>query len=91
MDNEWLPPGEATEPLRDCTTGLYTEGKELGQFSTSSYISLLAAKLLSRFSHVRLCVTPKMAAHQAHPSLGFSRQEHWSGLPFPSPMHDSEE
>ena len=38
MDNEWLPPGEATEPLRDCTTGLYTEGKELGQFSTSSYI-----------------------------------------------------
>ena len=31
-----------------------------------------------------------MAAHQASPSLGFSRQEHWSGLPFPSPMHDSE-
>ena len=26
-----------------------------------------------------------MAAHQAPPSLGFSRQEHWSGLPFPSP------
>ena len=31
-----------------------------------------------------------MAAHQASPSLGFSRQEHWSGLPFPSPMHASE-
>ena len=31
-----------------------------------------------------------MAAHQAPPSLGFSRQEHWSGLPFPSPMHASE-
>ena len=30
-----------------------------------------------------------MAAHQAPPSLGFSRQEHWSGLPFPSPMHGS--
>ena len=28
-----------------------------------------------------------MAAHQAPPSLGFSRQGHWSGLPFPSPMH----
>ena len=27
-------------------------------------------------------------AHQAPPSLGFSRQEHWSGLPFPSPMHE---
>ena len=31
-----------------------------------------------------------MAAHQVPPSLGFSRQEHWSGLPFPSPMHGSE-
>ena len=31
-----------------------------------------------------------MAAHQAPPSLGFSRQEHWRGLPFPSPMHESE-
>ena len=31
-----------------------------------------------------------MAAHQTTPSLGFSRQEHWSGLPFPSPMHESE-
>ena len=30
------------------------------------------------------------AAHQAPPSLGFSRQEHWSGLPFSSPMHESE-
>ena len=28
-------------------------------------------------------------SHQAPPSLGFSRQEHWSGLPFPSPMHES--
>jgi len=31
-----------------------------------------------------------MAAHQAPPSLGFSRQEHWTGLPFPSPMRESE-
>ena len=46
--------------------------------------------LLSRFSHVRLCGTPEMTAHQAPPSLGFSRQEHWSGLPFPSPTHESE-
>ena len=30
------------------------------------------------------------AAHQAPPFLGFSRQEHWSGLPFPFPMHESE-
>ena len=46
--------------------------------------------LLSCFSRVQLCVTPEMAAHQAPLSLGFSRQEHWSGLPFPSPMHESE-
>ena len=31
-----------------------------------------------------------MAVHQAPPSLGFSRQEHWSGVPFPSPMRESE-
>ena len=46
--------------------------------------------MLSRFSHVWLCATPQTAAHQAPRSLGFSRQEHWSGLPFPSPMHESE-
>ena len=46
--------------------------------------------LLSCFSCVRLCTTPEMAAHQAPQSLGFSRQEHWSGLPFPSPMRESE-
>ena len=41
----------------------------------------LACRLPSRFSRVQLCVTP---------SLGFSRQGHWSGLPFPSPMQKSE-
>ena len=45
--------------------------------------------LLSHFSRVRLCATPQMAAHQAPPSLGFSRQEHWSWLPFPSPPTSS--
>ena len=46
--------------------------------------------LLSHVSRVRLCATPEMAAHQPPPSLGFSRQGDWSGLPFPSPMHESE-
>ena len=46
--------------------------------------------LLSHFSRVRLCATQWTAAHKAPPSLGFSRQEHWSGLPFPSPGHESE-
>ena len=51
---------------------------------------MLLLLLLSRFSRVRPCATPQTAAHQAPPSLGFSRQEHWSGLPFPSPMHENE-
>ena len=36
-------------------------------------------------SHVQLVVTPWTAAYQAPPSMGFSRQEYWSGLPLPSP------
>ena len=41
--------------------------------------------LLSHFSRVWLLATPWTAAHQAPPSMGFSRQEHWSGVPLPSP------
>ena len=53
-------------------------------------LDTLLLLLLSHFSRVRLCTTPEMAAHQASPTLGLSRQEHWSGVPFPSPMHESE-
>ena len=41
--------------------------------------------VLSRFSHVPLFVTPWTVAHQAPLSMGFSRQEYWSGLPCPPP------
>ena len=41
--------------------------------------------LLSHFSRVRLCETSWTAAYQAPPSMGFSRQEYWSGVPLPSP------
>ncbi|MDK7279803.1 hypothetical protein QP459_10190, partial [Streptococcus agalactiae] len=57
---------------------------------TEMSLLLLLLLLLSCFSRVRLCATSQTAAHQAPSSLGFSRQEHWSGLPFPSPMHESE-
>ena len=62
------------------------------QVSITLPLDTIACKLLllSHFSRVQLCVTPEVAAHQAPPSLGFSRQEHWSGVPFPSPMHESE-
>ena len=52
-------------------------------------VSLAAATAKS----LQLCPTlcdPIDGSHQAPPSLGFSRQEHWSGLPFPSPMQESE-
>ena len=45
---------------------------------------LCALDMLSHFSCVRLRVTPWTIAHQALLSMGFSRQEYWSGLPFPS-------
>ena len=38
-------------------------------------------------SHVRLLATPWTAAHQGPPSMGFSRQEHWSGVPLPSLLY----
>ena len=70
----------------------------LGMGQTACFLSVLRIRwpcmllllLLCHFSRVRLCATPETAAHQASLSLGFSRQEHWSGLPFPSPMHEGE-
>ena len=46
------------------------------------FILYVPVKLLS---HVRLFATPWTIAHQAPLSMGFPRQESWSGLPFPSP------
>ena len=50
---------------------------------------LFAAAAKSLQSCPTLC-DPTDSSHQAPLSLGFSRQEHWSGLPFPSPMHENE-
>ena len=49
--------------------------------------SPMHACMLSRFSRVRLCATLWTAAYQVLLSTGFSRQEYWSGLPFPSPLY----
>ena len=79
--NSWLLPPSFHMFSKRSVVKISTE------FNNSKSLLLL---LLSRFSHVWLCATPQMAAHQASRSLGFSRQKHWSGLPFPSPMHESE-
>ena len=62
-----------------------TEEFSLTLACTGSLARSLGLLLLSRFSRVQLCTTPQMAAHQAPPSMGFSRQEYWSGVPLPSP------
>ena len=51
--------------------------------------SIVKVKVKS-LSRVQLFVTPWTVAHQAPPPMGFSKQEYWSGLPFPSPgdLHD---
>ena len=40
---------------------------------------------VSHFSHVELCAVPRTVAHQVSLSMGFSRQEYWSGLPCLAP------
>ena len=48
-------------------------------------MTYLGTCMLRHFSRVRLFVTPWTVAHQISLSMGFSRQEYWSRLPFPSP------
>ena len=61
----------------------------LSRFPILHHTAAAAAAAKSLQSCLTLC-DPIEAAHQAPPSLGLSRQEHRSGLPFPSPMRESE-
>ena len=58
-------------------------------FSQWSHTAAAAAGAKSLQSCLTLC-DPIDGGPPGSPSLGFSRQEHWSGLPFPSPMHERE-
>ena len=69
-------------------SGLFSDQTLLPHLPFTPYIRLLLL-LLSCFSHVRLCATPQTAAYQAPPSMGFSRQEYWSGVPLPSPIYQT--
>ena len=89
---EWWPLNGPLKLMYDLTIRSVLE-KSRGKRWESicrAFTLLLLLLLLSHFTHIWLCATPQMAAHQAPSSLGFSRQEHWSGLPLPSPMHESE-
>ena len=71
-------------PFRDGESVSYVHFSVMIAFS-SNWSVAAAAKSLSLFSRVRLLATPWTAAYEAPPSMGFSRQEYWSGVPLPSP------
>ena len=96
---EWLAAAAAAKSLQSCPTLCDPiDGRPPGspvpgilQARTLEWVAISfssawkwKAKVKS-LSHVRLLVTPWTAAHQAPPSMGFSRQESWSGVPLPSP------
>ena len=71
--------------LKKCSSHLPNFSNDNIDCGTEKITPELLLLLLSRFSRVRLLATPRTAAYQAPASMGFSRQEHWSGLPLPSP------
>ena len=82
---EWvaMSSSRGSSQLRDqthisCIAGRFFTMEPPGKPST------LDAGVLSHLSHVQLFVTPWTVAHQVTLSMDFSRQEYWSGLPFPS-------
>ena len=58
-------------------------GKNTG---VGGHFLLQCMKVRSESEVSQSCPTPRTAAHQAPPSMGFSRREHWSGVPLPSPQ-----
>ena len=91
-----FPTQELNLGLLHCRQTLYRlshQGFSLGiclcslmncRFSICAYCRVCISSVQS-LSRVRLFATPWTVAYQAPPSMGFSRQECWSGLPFPSP------
>ena len=80
-----LRPHESQHTRPSCpspTPGVHSDSHP---YMTTCTKLLLLLLLLSRFSRVRLHATPRWQTTRLTPSLGFSRQEHWSGFPLPSP------
>ena len=74
------------DPVDGSPPGSPVQARTL-EWVTISFSSAWKWKVkVKSLSHVRLLVTPRTAAHQAPPSMGFSRQEDWSGVPLPSPL-----
>ena len=71
-----------------CTESDMTEAHYL--YEISAFITEHAAAAAKSLQSCLTLCDPRDSSPPGSASLGFSRQEHWSGLPFPSPMHESE-
>ena len=71
----------------DCSTPGFPVHHQLSELAQALlYLNLyIIIILISSLNRVQLFATPWTVAHEAPPSVEFSRQEYWSGLPFPSP------
>ena len=99
-----IPAAAAAKSFQSCPTLCdHTDGSPIGSSVPGILQGRLLEWVAISFSNawkwkvkgkslscVRLLATPWTVAHQAPPSMRFSRQEHWSGFPFPSPIHESE-
>ena len=84
-----LPSEPPKEPIvRAINIDFFFPGLFIFKIFSNYLFAVAAAELLQ--SCPTLCDPIDREAYQAPLSLGFSRQEHWSGLPFPSPMHEGE-
>ena len=81
---------ECEEELKSLLMKVKVESEKVGlKFNIQKTKIMTAAAAAKSLQSCPTLCDPWTAAHQASPSMGFSRQEHWSGLPFPSPMHES--
>ena len=75
-------PGKITEPVKSpCSSVSPSRGVDPDKITSPSFLSLQPWSC----AHAQVCLTLWTVAHQAPLSMGFSRQEYWSGLLFPTP------
>ena len=78
-------PNSGIELVSPAVQAVCTTGGFFTDWDTREALNKLCCAVPSHFSHVQLFKPPQAVAHQAPPAIGFSRQEYWSGLPYPPP------